>query len=60
MFKECSHLDPMETGNEEECTPNECEDQIPALNDILKSSFASVCTIFRHQSACLHLTLLFL
>ena len=29
-------------GNDQELSPNECEEHIPELNDILKASFASV------------------
>ena len=29
-------------GDDQELTPNECEEHIPELNDILKASFASV------------------
>lgn len=47
-FQVCIFMcaDPMETGREEEFTANECEDAIPALNDILQTSFASVCMTF--------------
>lgn len=36
---------PVEAGNDEGLTQNECEDQIPHLDDILKASFVSVCII---------------
>ena len=32
-----------ETADEEECSNNDCEGQIPELQDILQASFASVC-----------------
>jgi sodium/hydrogen exchanger 3 len=37
------HDSATEAGNDQELTPNECEEHIPQLNDILKASFASVC-----------------
>ena len=46
-YIDCAHIpfttgSATEAGDDQELTPNECEEHIPELNDILKASFASV------------------